>query len=76
MREKLETLPVTELREMAKSQGIKGTSGMRKAQLVEILCAQAEKGQKKEEASKSPEPGSSQESSAAQENRASKEPGK
>ena len=42
MREKLETLPVTELREMAKAQGLKGTSGMRKAELVEVLCAQAE----------------------------------
>ena len=47
MREKLETLPVTELREMAKSQGIKGTSSMRKAELVDILCAHAEKNVKK-----------------------------
>ena len=57
MREKLETLPVTELREMAKSQGIKGTSSMRKAELVDILCAHAEKNEKKEAAPKDPEPG-------------------
>ena len=43
MREKLETLPVSELREMAKAQGLNGTSAMRKAELVELLCAQAEK---------------------------------
>ena len=43
MREKLETLPVAELREMAKAQGLKGVSSMRKAELIEQLCQQAEK---------------------------------
>ena len=73
MREKLETLPVTELREMAKSQGIKGTSSMRKAELVDILCAHAEKNEKKEAAPKDPEPGPAQESAGVQETRASRE---
>ena len=43
MREKLETLPVAELRELAKAQGLKGVSSMRKAELIELLCRQAEK---------------------------------
>ncbi|WP_320957822.1 Rho termination factor N-terminal domain-containing protein, partial [Enterocloster asparagiformis] len=43
MREKLETLPVAELRELAKAQGLKGVSSMRKAELIELLCQQAEK---------------------------------
>ena len=42
MREKLKTLPLTELKAIAKSQGIKGVSTMRKGDLIEILCAKAE----------------------------------
>ncbi len=42
MREKLETLPLVQLRELAKSQGIKGCSSMRKAELIDELCRIAE----------------------------------
>lgn len=42
MRERLQTLAAAELREFAKSQGIKGYSSMRKAELIDILCAKAE----------------------------------
>lgn len=41
MRERLQTLPAAELREFAKSQGIKGYSSMRKAELIDILCEKA-----------------------------------
>ena len=42
MREKLQTLPLAELKELAKSQGIKGASGLRKAELIDALCHAAE----------------------------------
>ncbi len=48
MREKLNTLPLTELRELAKAQGIKGSSGLRKAELIDLLCQAAEKNEKQE----------------------------
>ncbi len=38
MREKLQTLPLTELKELAKTQGIKGCSSMRKAEIIDLLC--------------------------------------
>ena len=38
MKEKLMTLPLAELREIAKTQGLKGTTALRKAQLVEKLA--------------------------------------
>ena len=38
MREKLQTLPVAVLKEMAKKQGIKGATALRKAELIEALC--------------------------------------
>ncbi len=39
MKEKLKTLPLTQLRELAKSSGIKGISVLKKNELVELLCA-------------------------------------
>ena len=42
MREKLQTLPLTQLKELAKAQGIKGVTGMRKADLIDKLCRLAE----------------------------------
>lgn len=42
MKEKLQTFPLAQLREMAKSQGIRGSSSMRKADLVDALCEAAE----------------------------------
>lgn len=41
MREKLKSLPLTELKAIAKHQGIKGVSTMRKNDLIELLCARA-----------------------------------
>ncbi len=43
MREKLQTLPVAVLKEMAKEQGIKGATALRKAELIEALCNAAGK---------------------------------
>ena len=43
MREKLETLPLATLRDMAKAQGLKGVSGFRKSQLIDMLCEEAER---------------------------------
>ncbi len=42
MREKLQTLPLTELKALAKSQGIKGVSVMRKNDLIDLLCRKAD----------------------------------
>lgn len=42
MREKLTTLPLAELKELAKAQGIKGASAMRKSELIDALCQAAE----------------------------------
>lgn len=38
MREKLKTLPLMELKELARAQGIKGCSSMRKAEVIDLLC--------------------------------------
>ena len=43
MREKLQPLPLSELKEMAKSRGIKGISSLRKAEIIDLLCDEAEK---------------------------------
>ena len=43
MREKLETLPLAELKELAKSRGIKGLSSMKKADIIDLLVEEAEK---------------------------------
>ncbi len=41
MREKLKTLPLTELKAIARSQGMKGVSTMRKNDLIDLLCERA-----------------------------------
>ena len=43
MREKYESLAVGDLRELAKVRGIKGTSTMKKADLVEAMLEEDEK---------------------------------
>ena len=43
MREKYESLALADLKEIAKSRGIKGTSAMKKAQIVEAMLAEDEK---------------------------------
>lgn len=42
MREKLQTLPLSELKELAKTQGIKGTGPMKKSDIIDLLCEKAE----------------------------------
>lgn len=48
MREKLNTLPLAELREIAKSQGLKNISTLRKAELIDRLCESRESAGKAE----------------------------
>ncbi len=56
MREKLETLSLTTLKDLAKQEGIKGISGLRKAEIIDLLCEQEEKEkQEKETAAPAPE---------------------
>ena len=50
MREKLETLPLLQLRELAKARGLKGISTMKKAELIDLLVAEAEKMENEEKA--------------------------
>lgn len=49
MRDKLQSLPVGELREIAKANGIKGVSTLRKQQLVDMILEVSEKTAKSEE---------------------------
>ncbi|MCR5178195.1 MAG: Rho termination factor N-terminal domain-containing protein, partial [Lachnospiraceae bacterium] len=43
MKEKLESLPLPQLKEMAKSLGLKGISNMKKAAVIELLMTQEAK---------------------------------
>ena len=43
MREKYETIALADLREIAKSRGIKGVSAMKKADIIEAMLAEDEK---------------------------------
>ena len=45
MREKLQTLSVATLRELARSQGLKAT-GLKKSELIDLLCASSDAGSK------------------------------
>lgn len=49
MREKYESLALTQLKELAKVRGLKGTSAMKKAELVEAMLAEDERLKKLEE---------------------------
>ncbi|MBQ1514756.1 MAG: Rho termination factor N-terminal domain-containing protein, partial [Lachnospiraceae bacterium] len=46
MREKLETLPLTELKALAKQLNIKRTTGIRKADLIESILRASEEQEK------------------------------
>ncbi len=59
MREKLNTLPLSKLKELAKAQKLKGFSSLRKAELIDLLCQSAEQQEKPSE--KLPENSSGQE---------------
>ncbi|SFQ24409.1 transcription termination factor Rho [Butyrivibrio proteoclasticus] len=43
MREKYETLKLSDLREIAKTRGIKGASSMKKAEIIDLMCEMDEK---------------------------------
>ncbi|MBO6242808.1 MAG: transcription termination factor Rho [Butyrivibrio sp.] len=43
MREKYETLKLSDLREIAKSRGIKGATSMKKAEIIDLMCEMDEK---------------------------------
>ena len=72
MREKLQTLPLSELKEMAKSRGIKGISSLRKAAIIDLLCDEAEKAPQPGNA---PEPGTAPESGDIPQPASAPEPG-
>lgn len=76
MREKLQTLPLTELKELAKSQGLKGISTLRKAEIIELLCRENEAAAQSE-AVLQPDSGSSEgrEAQSSREPQSSKENG-
>ena len=76
MREKLQTLPLAELKELAKSQGIKGISTLRKAEIIELLCRENEAAAQSE-AVLQPDSGSSEgrEAQSSREPQSSKENG-
>lgn len=42
MRERLQTLPLAELKELAKASGVKRYQSLRKAEIIDLLCQQAE----------------------------------
>lgn len=65
MREKLQTLPLAELKELAKTQGIKGVSAMKKSDMIDLLCRKAEE-EKKESEPAAPAQTASVQASAAQ----------
>ena len=52
MREKLETLPLAQLKELAKSRGIKGISIMKKSEIIDLLVEEADKMEKEDAAKK------------------------
>ena len=76
MREKLQTLPLAELKELAKSQGLKGISILRKAEIIELLCRENEAAAQSE-AVLQPDSGSSEgrEAQSSREPQSSKENG-
>ena len=76
MREKLQTLPLAELKELAKSQGLKRISTLRKAEIIELLCRENEAAAQSE-AVLQPDSGSSEgrEAQSSREPQSSKENG-
>ena len=52
MREKLETLPLTELRAIARGKGIKNISSMKKSEVINVLLQYSENEEKEEKEQK------------------------
>ena len=56
MRERYETLKLNDLRDIAKKRGIKGASGLKKSEIIDLMCELDEKEKaEKETAEKSAE---------------------
>ena len=55
MREKYETLKLNDLREIAKSRGIKSVASLKKAEIIDLMCEMDEKAAKEKEKAKSKE---------------------
>ncbi len=55
MREKLETLPLAQLKELAKSRGIKGISTMKKSEIIDLLVKEADKMEREDAAKREKE---------------------
>ncbi len=55
MREKLETLPLAQLKELAKSRGIKGISTMKKSEIIDLLVEEADKMEREDAAKREKE---------------------
>ena len=53
MREKYESLPLAELKAVAKARGIKGISTMKKDEVIELMLQEDEKEKKEKEAKES-----------------------
>lgn len=66
MREKYESLAITQLKELAKVRGLKGTSTMKKSELVEAMLAEDERLKKLEEADNSGKEAGSRKAEAPQ----------
>ncbi len=73
MREKLETLPLSQLKELAKSRGIKGISTMKKGDLIDILVDEAEKMEREKVKEREKEKGKSPARNSGEENSRQKE---
>ena len=57
MREKYESLPLAELKAVAKARGIKGISTMKKDEVIEVMLQEDEKEKKEKEAKEAKESG-------------------
>lgn len=64
MKEKYESLALADLKAIAKARGLRGTSSMKKAELIELMLAEDEK-DKSEEKSMQPKPAASGEKGAS-----------
>ncbi len=54
MREKYETLKLNDLREIAKSRGIKSVAGLKKAEIIDLMCQMDEQEAKEKEKAQAP----------------------
>lgn len=61
MRERLETLSLTQLKDLAKAQGVKGVSALRKPDLIDLLCKYAEENQDAKPKTVAPQPEAAEE---------------